>query len=214
MLFVLIAVAITYYLVGFGSDEGLQVTDRTIQELHLYPSADKKIPESVISKLEPMKKDAPMKREAFLQAIKSKLTAEEWTSHEKTISELVAPEPIPPFLKVVYVLLFSIVGMGGSYCGGLVRHPRQHLRQLPHRLRLAARRAVGRRQHPAAGGHVDRPVPDLARTGHDGDHPAVRAARRSSASASSASPSANRSAPRRCASPAVSSPRSPTSAPT
>ena len=37
-------------------------------------------------------------------------------------------------------------------------------------------RALGRRQHPAAGRHVDRPVPDLARTGHDGDHPAVRAA--------------------------------------
>ena len=77
-----------------------------------------------------------------------------------------------------------------------------------------ARRAVGRRQHPAAGRHVDRPVPDLARTGHDGHHPAVRADARSSATASSASPSANRSAPRRCASPAASSPRSPTSAPT
>ena len=38
--------------------------------------------------------------------------------------------------------------------------------------------------------------------------------RRSSASASSASPSANRSARRHCASPAASSPRSPTSAPT
>ena len=51
----------------------------------------------------------------------------------------------------------------------------------PHRLRLAARQALGRGQHPAAGRHVDRPVPDLARTGHDGHHPALRAARRSSA---------------------------------
>ena len=27
--------------------------------------------------------------------------------------------------------VFAVVGMGGSYCGRLVRHPRQHLRQLP-----------------------------------------------------------------------------------
>ena len=45
-------------------------------------------------------------------------------------------------------------------------------------------------------------------------HPAVHAARLRRAPASSASPSASRWAPRRCASPAASSPRSPTSAPT
>ena len=37
----------------------------------------------------------------------------------------------PRSSTLVLVLLFSVVGMGGSYCGGLVRHPRQHLRQLP-----------------------------------------------------------------------------------
>ena len=36
-----------------------------------------------------------------------------------------------PLRRSLLVLLFSVVGMGGSYCGGLVRHPRQHLRQLP-----------------------------------------------------------------------------------
>src|SRR6478752_6264107 len=33
MLFVLIGIAISYYLLGFGGDEGLVVTQRTIQEL-------------------------------------------------------------------------------------------------------------------------------------------------------------------------------------
>ena len=105
-------------------------------------------------------------------------------------------------------------GHGRFLLGGLVRHPRQHLRQLPDCIRLTSRQAVGRGQHSVAGGHVGRLVSDLARTGDDGHHPAVRSARRSSASASWALPSANRSGPRRCGSPAASSPRSPTSAPT
>ena len=44
------------------------------------------------------------------------------------------PRPQPrdqPDRHARLVLFFSVVGMGGSYCGGLVRHPRQHLRQLP-----------------------------------------------------------------------------------
>ena len=121
---------------------------------------------------------------------------------------------IGPVTTLILVLLFSVVGMGGSYAVawyGIRVNTYANCRTAFASLRG---RAVGRRQHPAAGRHVGRPVPDLARTGHDGHHPAVRAARRSSASASSASPSANRSAPRPCASPAASSPRSPTSAPT
>ena len=35
---------------------------------------------------------------------------------EKTITEIAAPDPIGPSLKVLYVLLFAVVGMGGSYC--------------------------------------------------------------------------------------------------
>src|SRR5205807_9108221 len=37
MLFVLIGIAISYYLVGFGHEAEFQITDRTIQELRLYP---------------------------------------------------------------------------------------------------------------------------------------------------------------------------------
>ncbi len=73
--------------------------------------------------------------------------------------------------------LFRRGGHGWLVCGGLVRHPRQHLRQRPHGLRLAARRAVGRGQYPTALGHVGRPVPDFARTCDDGHYPARRAAR-------------------------------------
>src|SRR6516225_862865 len=37
MLFALIAIAITFYLVGFGGSEKYTFTDRTMQELRLYP---------------------------------------------------------------------------------------------------------------------------------------------------------------------------------
>ena len=125
-----------------------------------------------------------------------------------------AARSAPVCTRLAFVLLFSIVGMGGSYAVAWYGIRVNTYANCPHRVRLAARRAVGRGQHSAAGRHVDRPVPDLARTGHDGHHPAVRAAADRRLSASSASPSANRSAPRPCASPAASSPRSPTSAPT
>ncbi len=112
------------------------------------------------------------------------------------------------------VLLFSVVGMGGSY-----GWPGTASASTPTPTRRTAfaslaRRAVGRGQHSAARRHVGRLVPDFARTGDDGHHPAVRAARDRRHTASSASPSANRWAPRPCASRAASSPRSPTSAPT
>src|SRR5262249_52441128 len=51
MLFVLIALAISYYLLGFGHVE-YEVTDRTLQELRLYPREKDKIPDAVIAKLE------------------------------------------------------------------------------------------------------------------------------------------------------------------
>jgi hypothetical protein len=77
------------------------------------------------------------------------------------------------FGTALLVLFFSVVGMAGSYAVGLVRHPGQHLRQLPDRLRGPAREAVGRGLDPPPRGHVDRPLPDLARAGDDGHHPAL-----------------------------------------
>ena len=37
--------------------------------------------------------------------------------------------------KVVIILLFSVIGISGSFCRGGLRHARQHLRQLAHGLR-------------------------------------------------------------------------------
>ncbi len=96
----------------------------------------------------------------------------------------------------------------------LVRHPHQHLRQLPDRVRQPRGQALPALCHPAQGGHEHRDAPDLGRAVPDAVHPALRARRSTPGPASSASPSASRSAPPRSASPAASSPRSPTSAPT
>lgn len=116
MLFVLIAVAISYYLLGFGHSEGFEVTDRTIQELKLYPEAKDAIPQEVIDRVAGLKGQKPMDREKFLTALQERVGRDAWSTHSKTITDIAAPVPIDPILKVIYVLLFSIVGMGGSYC--------------------------------------------------------------------------------------------------
>jgi K(+)-stimulated pyrophosphate-energized sodium pump len=115
MLFVLIACAISYYLLGFGHADEYQMTDRIVQELRLYPEEAKKIPEDVLDKFKPLIGEKPVGKEVFVAKLSGQLTKEQWASHGETITEIAAPTPIPPPLKVVYVLLFAIVGMGGSY---------------------------------------------------------------------------------------------------
>src|SRR6516165_714866 len=56
MLFVLISLAITYYLVGFGGADEYLFNNRTAQELRLYPEADKRIPEDVLGRLDELAK--------------------------------------------------------------------------------------------------------------------------------------------------------------
>jgi K(+)-stimulated pyrophosphate-energized sodium pump len=115
MLFAIIAIAIAYYLVGFGGADQFEFTNRTYQELQLYPEADKKIPPDVLERLKPLEGEKVTGRDAFVATLKGKLTTEQWAAHGATITEIAAPEPIPGALKVLYVLLFAIVGMGGSY---------------------------------------------------------------------------------------------------
>src|SRR5207249_68585 len=115
MLFVLIACAISYYLLGFGHAEEYQMSDRIVQELRLYPEETKKIPEDVIRALEPLKAEEPTGKEAFLAKVKGRLSPEQWASHGETITRIAAPDPIDPPLKVLFVLLFAVVGMAGSY---------------------------------------------------------------------------------------------------
>ena len=72
------------------------------------------------------------------------------------------------------VLAFAMVGIVGSYWVAWYGIRVNTYANSPHRLCLATRRTLGRGQYSAPGGHVDRPVLDFARTGHDGDHPVVR----------------------------------------
>ncbi len=97
---------------------------------------------------------------------------------------------------------------------GLVRHPREHVRQLAGRVRQPAGQAVSDLRHSAQVRHEHRDAAHQRRAVPDALHPAVHSRATTPAPVSSGSPSANRSAPRRCVSPAASSRRLPISAPT
>jgi K(+)-stimulated pyrophosphate-energized sodium pump len=58
---------------------------------------------------------------------------------------------------------------------GLVRHPREHLRQQPLGLRLPGRQALAHLRHPAEGGHEHRHAAHRHRARHDARDPALRA---------------------------------------
>ncbi|HYT88372.1 MAG TPA: sodium-translocating pyrophosphatase [Gemmataceae bacterium] len=200
MLFVLISVAISYYLLGFGHTTEYELTNREIQEFRIekvpaevvnkldplvglkvvpkkaglsklaeeeiakaaflhflqahlteaewlanapaiksvvattkaveYQLSEEtlkqlgaKIPTEVVKKLEPLAGiKAPVRAEdekaaktAFLGLLKGRLTDAEWSAHGTTITQVAAPTPIDPVLKLILVLLFAVVGMGGSY---------------------------------------------------------------------------------------------------
>jgi len=118
MLFAIIAVAITYYLVGFGHSDEYEFSDRTYQELQRYPKESKTIPEDVLAKLKPLADDKVKVtgKKEFVATLSGRLSKKELDDHGATITEIAAPDPIGSVLKVLYVLLFAVVGMGGSYC--------------------------------------------------------------------------------------------------
>ena len=118
-------------------------------------------------------------------------------------------------VKVCIILLFSVVGILGSYGVAWFGIRINTFANSPHRLRRARGQAAARSttiplQAGMSIGMLLICVELLIMLVILLFVP--RRLRR--APASSASPSASRSAPRRCASPAASSPRSPTSAPT
>jgi K(+)-stimulated pyrophosphate-energized sodium pump len=115
MLFVLIAAAITYYLVGFGGADEYEFSHRTTQELRLYPDPDKKLPEDVLDRLDKLEGAKIEGREKFVAALKGQLTDEQWGQYGALITAIAAPSPIGPVAKVLFVLLFAVVGMAGSY---------------------------------------------------------------------------------------------------
>ena len=61
--------------------------------------------------------------------------------------------------------------------GGVVRHPDQHLRELPHRLRQPGGQAVSRLRHPAQGGHEHRDAAHLGRALPHALHPPLHSRR-------------------------------------
>src|SRR5439155_14562000 len=80
MLFAFIAVAITFYLVGFGHADEYELTDRTLQELRLYPEEGKKVPESVLARLKPLLGQPPMSKEKFIDELK-RATGDQWATY-------------------------------------------------------------------------------------------------------------------------------------
>src|SRR3954451_13512020 len=97
ILFCIISLAITYYLVGFGGHAEYEVTDRTLQELRLYPEAEQRIPKEVIDKLEPLRKDRTKfvatedktARENYVAGLKTAVNDEAaWTKHGDEITRI------------------------------------------------------------------------------------------------------------------------------
>jgi K(+)-stimulated pyrophosphate-energized sodium pump len=147
MLFVLIACAIAFYLVGFGHEDEFELTYRTIQELRIKEvdsdavnrlatllPIHEKIKQTATEttdaaertkKVEALNhealvekgadKEKKLKKEAFLKSLQDKLTPEQWTKYGPTITEVAAPTVMAPVLQVLFVLLFAVVGMAGSY---------------------------------------------------------------------------------------------------
>lgn len=158
MLFVLIAAAITYYLVGFGHEEKFELTYRTVQELRHPPSplepvsdealakkefnellptpervkqivatvANEKDRQAQLDKLKPKDEEAreaqkvrdkylqSMDKATFISELKQAL-GNDYSKHEKTIEKVALSPPVPGGMQVLYVLLFAVVGMAGSY---------------------------------------------------------------------------------------------------
>jgi K(+)-stimulated pyrophosphate-energized sodium pump len=106
MLFVLIAAAISYYLLGFGHEPVYRLTERSIQELR-----SAQMPESTLALLQGLKDKEFKTREEFTAQLPAALSAEQ----REAITARAAPGHINPVVTVILVLLFSIVGMGGSY---------------------------------------------------------------------------------------------------
>src|SRR5262249_50729457 len=94
--------------------------DDVVNKLAAAPFAQKFNPET---KLESTAAKVFTHRDEFVKKLEQQVPSEEWKKagadgvpNGEKIADIVAPRPINSFLKVVLVLLFSVVGMGGSYC--------------------------------------------------------------------------------------------------
>src|SRR5205085_6677415 len=125
MLFAIIGVAISYYLLGFTGETkyGLHSSaGGTVRSSAIQYLEQANVPEEVVKSLRRLEDQKPVESyEEFKAKLQAQLTPEQWneklgnTTVGKTILKYAAPTPIHPFLKVLLVLLFAVVGMGGSY---------------------------------------------------------------------------------------------------
>src|SRR5262249_49679585 len=100
MLFAIIAVSITFYLLSSGQETTEQLTDRTVQELRLYPPVLKntEIPDDVVAKLQPLINKKPAEKQEFIKQLSETVGSENWTKYGSIITEIAAPEHMPVLL--------------------------------------------------------------------------------------------------------------------
>lgn len=90
---------------------------------HLAELENQRVPKTVIDKLAPLvgvtapvqAADEASAKTAFLKLLESRVGQQAWATHGPLITRTVTPEQISGPMKVIMVLLFSVVGMGGSY---------------------------------------------------------------------------------------------------
>ncbi len=87
-----------------AKSKSIEERDLAVEALNTRAAKDKDID-----------KGKKLDRDKFLLAIKERLSSEQWSKYEDKIKELAAPTPMAPGLQVLFVLLFSVVGMAGSY---------------------------------------------------------------------------------------------------
>ncbi len=89
-----------------------------------------------------------------------------------------SPVPGKPIaVTLPIILIFSLIGIARQLRRGVVRHPREHVRQLARRVREPARQAVPDLRDSAAGGHEHRHAAHQRRAADDALHPAVHPGR-------------------------------------
>jgi K(+)-stimulated pyrophosphate-energized sodium pump len=123
MLFLLIACALSYYLLGFHETR-YEVTDSTVQRME-----EAGFPAAVVKALQPLKEQQAMGKKDFEEKVTAALNPEaegqaaelknlpqeKREQYEAKLYEFAVVPEIDPFLTLLLVLLFSVVGMGGSY---------------------------------------------------------------------------------------------------
>ncbi|HZZ80844.1 MAG TPA: sodium/proton-translocating pyrophosphatase, partial [Gemmataceae bacterium] len=113
MLFVLIALALSYYLLGFASQQTYLASPEAIEKLK------KDQPEAVVTAVKKVSSEGAgqhaTEKEEYLKELSKHLTEEQLEGSKKAILAASSVEQMSAVLKLLLVLLFAVVGMAGSY---------------------------------------------------------------------------------------------------